>query len=180
MVSTSRKEVSVVPLLPLAMLLLVSAIWGLTWIAIKVGVEATPPLFFAATRFVAAGFILGLVFQHQIEWQRLASRFGKLVIVSALLTTFCYGPLFWGIRHTPSGLAAIINFSLMPVGLLTIGAAMRVEQFSIRKAAGVTLGIVGLIMLFVPEIGLGHSARASGMAAIALGTLSACLGTHSD
>ena len=46
-----------------ALLSVMSLIWGLTWIAIKLGVEETPPLFFAGTRFVAADFLLILIFR---------------------------------------------------------------------------------------------------------------------
>ena len=33
-------------------------VWGLTWIAMKIGVTAMPPIMFAALRFVAAGILL--------------------------------------------------------------------------------------------------------------------------
>ena len=35
--------------------------WGSIWVAIKVGVTAVPPLFFAGTRFIAAGALILLV-----------------------------------------------------------------------------------------------------------------------
>ncbi|WP_245445536.1 EamA family transporter [Rhizobium phaseoli] len=32
-------------------------VWGLTWIAVKLGVETVPPMMFAATRFMVAGAV---------------------------------------------------------------------------------------------------------------------------
>jgi hypothetical protein len=47
-------------------------VWGLTWIATKVGIGAIP-LLFAATRFMAAGMLVSLWMRREIhfsEWQR--------------------------------------------------------------------------------------------------------------
>ncbi len=153
------------------------AIWGLTWIAIKTGVESIPPVFFAATRFVAAGVLLLVIFHRQLSAAVKDMRFFRLLIVSLLLTTFCYAPLFWGIQRTPSGLAAIINLSLLPIGLLMIGAAFGVERAGRKELAGVALGLIGLFCLYWPELSAGNTTRAMGVLAIAFGTLSACLGS---
>ena len=36
----------------------ICVIWGATWIAMKFGIAAVPPLIFAGTRFIAAGLLL--------------------------------------------------------------------------------------------------------------------------
>jgi drug/metabolite transporter (DMT)-like permease len=48
-------------------------VWGLTWIATKVGVGTVPPLLFAATRFIAAGVLVSLWMCPEIHvsaWQK--------------------------------------------------------------------------------------------------------------
>jgi drug/metabolite transporter (DMT)-like permease len=40
--------------------LVLCLVWGLTWIATKVGIGTVPPLLFAATRFIAAGVLVSL------------------------------------------------------------------------------------------------------------------------
>ncbi|MCY4245462.1 MAG: EamA family transporter [Gammaproteobacteria bacterium] len=35
--------------------------WGSTWVAIKVGVDEAPPLWFAGSRFVVAGVLILLL-----------------------------------------------------------------------------------------------------------------------
>jgi drug/metabolite transporter (DMT)-like permease len=162
---------------PLLILLSMSAIWGLTWIAVKTGVEAVPPIFLAATRFVVAGTVLLVIFRKEIDLPAWPGRWLKMAIVALFLGTFCYGGLFWGMQFTPSGIAAIINLSLIPVGLLVIGALFRAEALGLMKIVGVLVGVAGLILMFAPEAASGGAASAAGITAITLATLSACLGS---
>jgi drug/metabolite transporter (DMT)-like permease len=74
--------------------LVISLIWGLTWIAIKVGIEATPPLFFAAARFVAAGGLLLLVMYRRIDWRGIVRHWKAVLAIAALMTTLAYGLAF--------------------------------------------------------------------------------------
>lgn len=162
---------------PLLILVSMSAIWGLTWIAVKTGIEAVPPIFLAASRFVVAGTILLVIFRKEIDLRAWRDRWLKIVIVALFLGTLCYGGLFWGIQFTPSGIAAIINLSLIPVGLLVIGAIFRAEAPGPMKIVGVLVGIAGLTLMFAPEIARGGAAPVAGIAAIILATLAACLGS---
>lgn len=66
---------------PMAIFLIVSIIWGLTWIAIKIGVEATPPLFFAAIRFIAAGGLLLALMYRRVDWRALRREWRAAIAV---------------------------------------------------------------------------------------------------
>lgn len=162
---------------PFAILMLMSVIWGLTWIAVKTGVDALPPVFFAATRFLAAGVILLTIFRKEIDLTKWRERALKMAIVAFFIGTVCYGGLFWGMQYTPSGVAAVINLSLIPIGLLVIGAAFRAETLGLAKSIGVVVGVAGVIVMFIPELHGGEPASAAGIIAISLATLSACLGS---
>lgn len=153
-------------------------IWGLTWIAMKIGVTAMPPVMFAALRFVAAGILL-------LGWQaakggRFAVRRGdwlRLLAASLLIITFCYAPLFWGIARVASGLAATVNLALVPVGLFLLGLAYGEERFSRRQVAALTVGLVGLALLFAPKIAADARAELAGIVAVILGTFAYCWGS---
>ena len=159
-----------------------SLIWGLTWIAIKTGVGAVPPLFFAGTRFVAAGLLL-------LAWSRIAGGaagvrksvqredWPKLLVATLLMIVATYALLFWGTRHVASGLASVINLALTPVALFGIGLAYREERFSSRRALAIAIGIVGLAVLFRPTGSGRDSAELWGMAAIIGGTVAYCWGS---
>jgi drug/metabolite transporter (DMT)-like permease len=162
---------------PLVIFLIISLIWGLTWIAIKIGVEATPPFFFAAIRFIAAGALLLAILGKRVDWSGLRREWRAVLGVSMLMTTFSYGPTFWGTQGTASGLAAVINMSTTPLLLFLIGVALKVERFERRKIVGVLVGIVGLVLLFWPELRSGAHTEAWSLAALLTGTFVYCLGS---
>jgi drug/metabolite transporter (DMT)-like permease len=106
----------------------------------------------------------------------------RLVVAALLINTACYGCLFWGMRSVPTGLSAVLNLSLTPVGLFAIGLAAHEETVSARKLGGVVLGILGLVLLFLPRLaehgGFPAAQRMTlaGMTAIVAGTLAFCWG----
>ncbi|HSD75298.1 MAG TPA: EamA family transporter [Steroidobacteraceae bacterium] len=162
---------------PLVIFLIISLIWGLTWIAIKIGVEATPPFFFAAVRFIAAGGLLLALLGTRVDWAGLRREWRAVLAVSMLMATFSYGPTFWGMQGTASGLAAVVNMSMTPLTLFIIGVALGAERFERRKLAGVLIGIAGLVLLFWPELQSGTHTEALSLAALLTGTLVYCLGS---
>lgn len=154
-------------------------IWGMTWIAIKTGVEAVPPVFFAGTRFIAAGTLM-------LAWHRL--RGGSIalprrdwpqqVVLAVLMIAATYGFLFWGMQHVSSGLSAVVNLALIPISLFAIGLAYGAERYSHRRAASVVLGVIGLVVLFQPAGGArSDPLEPWGLAAIVAGTLAYCWGS---
>lgn len=135
-----------------ALFALVCLIWGATWVAVKVGTEAVPPVFFAGTRFTVAGVTLLTALQWQGTIGRIARPdLPRLAAVTLLMISATYALLFWGAQFVSSGLAAILDLALMPVALLAISALLGEERFSPPRAVGVALGVAGLIMLFGPQ-----------------------------
>jgi drug/metabolite transporter (DMT)-like permease len=140
--------------MPLAGLFtLMCLIWGATWLAMKLGVASVSPIFFAGTRFVVAGLVLLLFAWSRGETRRLdRPEIGRLVLVQLLMVVLTYAPLFWGIRHVPSGLTAVLDLALMPVSLLGFGIALGEEHWSLGRAAALGFGFAGLAVLFGPQI----------------------------
>lgn len=164
---------------PRLLFLAMCLIWGMTWIAIKTGVEALPPVFFAGTRFFAAGLLM-------LGWRRLrGGRIGlpredwpRLLLLAVLMVVATYALLFWGMGHVASGLAAVTNLALVPIALLAIGLGYGEERYSHRRLAAIGLGAVGLVVLFQPALGdPGDPLAPLGMAAIVVGTLAYCWGS---
>ena len=73
-----------------------ATIWGLTWIAIKTGVEALPPFLFASTRLLAAGTFLLLLARLRGAMLSMSGSHGRVVAAAILVNTVAYGSLFWG------------------------------------------------------------------------------------
>jgi drug/metabolite transporter (DMT)-like permease len=133
--------------------LVLCLVWGLTWIATKVGIGVVPPLLFAATRFIAAGMLVSLWMWQEIhfsEWQK--KDVIRLFAASLLMVTLTYGPLFWGMRYVSSGTAGVLEMSLTPIALLGFGIALGQERWSWVNVVATALGITGLCILFAPSI----------------------------
>ena len=149
-------------------------VWGLTWMAAKWALQVAPPVFVAGLRLVGACACF-LVWCLLARLSFAAPRVGRLLAASLLLNTACYSLLFWGVAHTPTGLAAIVNLSLIPVLSMLVGALYGEETISVRRLAAVALGAVGLTVL-VSARGQTASTDESriglGLAAIVAATLS--------
>jgi len=128
-------------------------VWGSTWIAMKVGVEAVPPVLFAGTRFIGAGTLL-LAWAH-LRGERILVRredWLRFAAVTVLMTALSYALIFWGAVHVSSGLAAVIDLSFLPIALLGIAVALGEERFDMRRALAIGLGVAGLVILFAPRV----------------------------
>ena len=153
-------------------------IWGLTWLPTKEASEAVPPIFLAATRFLlVAPCFLAIAVTQGLPLG--SGRFGRIVLASLLITTGCYGFLFWGVARAPSGISAIVNLSLMPVFLVVIGTLYGQERITMRRAAAIGLGILGVVLLFSDRTGAvqGGAMSTSGLIAVAIGTVSYAWGS---
>ncbi|GMR24676.1 MAG: DMT family transporter [Acidobacteriota bacterium] len=155
-----------------------ATIWGLTWIAIKTGVDALPPFLFASTRLLAAGTFLLLLARLRGATLSMNGSLGRVVAAAILVNTVTYGTLFWGMQHIPSGLSSIVNLALIPVGLFTIGLAAGEETYSRRKVGAIALGVSGLVVLFLPKLSFeGDGLALFAMVALVVGTLAYCWGS---
>jgi drug/metabolite transporter (DMT)-like permease len=119
----------------------------------KFGVATVPPVFFGGTRFVAAGAAMLLLgWAHgEFRWLRRAE-IGRLVVLQILMVVLTYGPLFWAIRHVPSGLTAVLDLALMPVSLVAFGILLGEERWTVPRVLALCCGFVGLAVLFGPQI----------------------------
>jgi drug/metabolite transporter (DMT)-like permease len=137
----------------IGLFVLMCLIWGATWLAMKLGVDTVPAVFFGGTRFVVAGLLLLLLAWFRGEIRRLSrAETGRLALVQLLMVVLTYGPLFWGIRHVPSGLTAVLDLALMPVSLLVFGIALGEERWSTTRAVALGFGFAGLGVLFGPQV----------------------------
>ncbi len=163
----------------------VCLVWGTTWIAVKVGIAAVPPVFFVGVRFMVAGAILLGFLRCRGSLERIArADWPRLMTVTLLLIAVTHAFMFWGAQFVTSGLAAILDLAFVPVALLAMGALLGEERFSPARAAGVALGVVGILVLFGPQAlasnGPGKSAGTAmwlaGGGAIVLSAFTAGLG----
>ena len=134
---------------------LLAAVWGSAFMAIKAGLEFFPPVLFAAIRYDVAGAImLAYAALATDRWRPRTRAEWKLVVVGGVLLIAAYHTfLFIGEQGTTSAAAAVI-VSLSPV--LTTGFARGLlpdERLTPVGVAGLLLGLVGVAILVRPEPG---------------------------
>jgi drug/metabolite transporter (DMT)-like permease len=127
--------------------LLMSLIWGVTWIATKAGLSAVPPLFFGAVRYILVSAVLVVAIGN------LRQTFGggralRIVVTGTLVIVGTYGLLYWGMQFVPSGVAGVVNMSMNPVFLFAFAILLGQEQPTWRHGIALVLGIAGVLVLF--------------------------------
>src|SRR6202789_3508386 len=132
---------------------LVYLFWGSTYLAIDIGVQTIPPALLCAVRFSIAGVVMLVVCAltgHKVLYSprqiALAAVVGLLLLMGGNLT-LCYAEL-----TVSSGLAALI-IAVTPLWVLVLDSLLLGHhRISGRGKAGLALGIVGLFVLFWPEL----------------------------
>ena len=163
---------------PLWLFALLCLLWGTGWLAVKLSLASAPPFAFAAARSLLAGALMAALVGPRDLVALVRAAPGRLLATALLTNTLTYAGLYWGTAHVSTGLAAIVNNALMPLGLFAFGLALGEERYSRRRLAGIVLGALGLALLFARRSGA--SVDAAGIAAVAAGTLAYCLGSVSS
>ena len=154
-----------------------SLVWGATWIATKAGLAVVPPLFFGAVRYILVSAVI-LVVVRGLRGVFGRGRAPRLVVTSLLVVVGTYGLLYWGMQFVASGVAGVVNMSMNPVCLFGFAILLGQERPSWRHALALGLGIAGLVILFSGKADVsGTTAELWGAAALVAAALSYCLGS---
>ncbi len=128
-------------------LVVLSAVWGSTWMAIRVLVTTVPPMRSASLRFLLASVILLPI----IQWKRLRWPTGRglraTLVLSLSMIAVPSALTFWSEQRLSSGLTALI-FGAMPLltAFLTPWMAGRSVPRTAWQAMIVGLGGLGLVV----------------------------------
>ena len=147
--------------LPFLVWCLLSAIWGSTWLFIKIGVADLPPFGFAGIRFVIASLALWLLLHGSgRKLPRDRASWVLILVTGLIMITLQYGLIFWAEVHVSSGLTAII-YTVMPLcGMVYAHFLVPGESMSVTKTVGVLLGIAGVALVFSDQLSLSSSKAA--------------------
>ncbi|MFO7696277.1 MAG: DMT family transporter [Anaerolineae bacterium] len=151
------------------LLFLLGAIWGASFLLIKIGIAEIAPMTFALLRIAIGAVTTALVLA--IGRQRLPRErrtWGHLAVMGLLGIGIPYAAISWGTQYIPSSLSAILN-GMMPIFTFLVVVIMGSERFTLRRLVGVILGFAGTAVLVLPQL------TAGGLQASVLGSLAVIL-----
>ncbi|RAP75861.1 DMT family transporter [Paenibacillus montanisoli] len=157
--------------------LIVCLIFGTTFLAIKIGVDASaPPFFSAGVRFFAAGLILFLwmVWRKKARWSILLRK--EMLLTGIGLTFGTFSTLYWAEQYVSSGIAAVLSATgpMMILVLQTIALRKLPDK---RAFVGCFIGFAGVILLLLPSLTVSASKWwVIGSIAILVGEFCYCAG----
>lgn len=131
----------------LGVLLLLGAVWGASFLFIKIGVSELAPVSLVALRVgTAALLLLGLLFARGLRLPRSWRLWGHFVFTGFVGLVVPYMLITWGEQSIPSGMAAILNATTPLFTLLLAYVWTREEALSGLRLLGVAIGFAGVVV----------------------------------
>jgi drug/metabolite transporter (DMT)-like permease len=128
-------------------LLVLGAIWGSSYLFIKVGVRDLSPAALIELRLACATPLLVLVAVQRSGWGALRAAWRPGVVLGIVNAAIPFTLIAWGEKHVDSGTAAIANSSV-PIFVAVLAVwFVPSERSTGWRLVGVALGLVGVAVL---------------------------------
>jgi O-acetylserine/cysteine efflux transporter len=154
--------------------LILCAIWGSTWIFIKVGLKDLPPITFAAARFLlGVGLLFIIINVQKIPLPRTAKEWKLIALTGVLQFSINYSMVFWSEQYITSGLAAVLQATITVFGLILAWIFLPSERMTAVKIFAVCLGIVGVGIVFYDQLKVQSVMAFAGCVCVVIGSYAA-------
>lgn len=130
----------------LVKLVFLSAIWGGSFIFLRVAVPELGPMLTALVRTTVAGAALmafALATGVTMEWRRNLKPFAIVGLFAGVLPFTCFS---FAALHLPAAHSAVLN-ATAPLFGAAFSVAWLAERLTLRKVVGLLLGITGVVIL---------------------------------
>jgi drug/metabolite transporter (DMT)-like permease len=158
------------------LLVALGAVWGSSFMLIKLALETIPPLTVATGRVAVGALALVLVVAVQRQaWPTTARPWLLLAVMGVLGNVIPFSLINWGETRIDSGLAAIL-MSTVPLATIVLAPLfVRDEPITLGKIAGVVLGMLGVVVLIGPGALTGSHGALLGQIAVTAAAVSYAL-----
>ena len=133
------------------MLLTLAAVWGASYLFIKVAVDEIEPAPMMAVRaLLAAAVLLGYVvwrFGRARAFAELAAAWRHCAVLGVFNAALPFWLIAWGEQHIDSGLAAVVQASVPIFNALLVLRFLPHERLSRTRALGLAIGIAGVAVV---------------------------------
>ncbi|MBD2110680.1 MULTISPECIES: DMT family transporter [Cyanophyceae] len=130
----------------LAELLLLAALWGGSFLFMRVAVPVLGPLWLIEIRVVLAGCALLPVVVHLNLWPELRQRWRALLVIGSINSAIPFVLLAFASLSLPAGLTSTLN-STAPLFGTVVAAVWLQEALTLTRWIGFGLGFVGVVIL---------------------------------
>lgn len=136
-----------------ALLILLSLIWGSSFIANEIALTHFAP--FTVVAFRVSGGALALMPVLFILRQKLPRGlpvWGLLLFIGAFNNALPFSLIVWGQQHIDAGLASVINATTPIMTVVIAHFLTHDEKMNRRKLVGIAMGFLGIMVLFNPGV----------------------------
>lgn len=153
-------------------ILLLAAIWGPSFLFIKVAVQDIPPVTMVMARVALASLTLFLIIRAQ---GRKLPPLGRVWFHFAFMGFFAHALPFvlfsWGELHVDSALASILNGTTPLFTVILAHFLVADDRMTPLKLAGTLLGFAGLVALVAPSLLAGVQVETWGLLGMAVAAI---------
>jgi drug/metabolite transporter (DMT)-like permease len=156
-------------------ILLLSALWGASFMFLRVASPALGPWVLAGLRVALATLTLAVIMRalrHDWPWRQ----WRELLLLGFLTVAAPFVLFSWAALHLPAGYSALLNTTAVLFGTLS-AAWMKEDTLTVRKLLGCLVGFVGVGLIV--RLGPIEPSTTTLAAALACVAASACYGIAS-
>ncbi len=127
------------------------AIWGSTFLVIRIGNDSLPPLWAASVRLMLAVVLLTALASRTAGGLPRGAALRSAMVFGMLAFGFGFCLLYWGEQGAPSGLSAVM-YGLVPVTTALIASALGLERLKLLKLLAALVALAGVATLFSGQL----------------------------
>jgi drug/metabolite transporter (DMT)-like permease len=155
---------------PFVRLLGLGAVWGTSFLLIKIALEGLPPLGIALGRCLAGALTLwAFVLLRNRAVPRDPRVWARMTFVALVANALPFALFAWGELHVTSGVAGVYN-ATTPLFTLAIAIAfLPAERATAERLLGILVGFAGIVVVLGPWRGVGENSVLGQLACLAAG-----------
>ncbi len=135
----------------LAELILLAALWGSSFLFMRIGSPEFGPILFMALRTVIASFLLYPLMHLKKQHHSLKGRWGKMFVLGTLNTAIPFAFFGYAILHLSAGITSVLNATTPMFGALVAYFWLK-DKLSVSASLGLALGFAGVYFLMSDKL----------------------------
>ncbi|WP_430392376.1 DMT family transporter [Dyella sp. 20L07] len=155
----------------IAALLLLGAIWGASFLFMRMGADQFGGMALAGMRAIGAAICSAPLLLSRQRLAEMGRHWRPIAIVGLANSALPFVLFSYAAQSLPAGVSAISD-AIAPLLVALSGWMLFSEKLNATQASGLMIGFTGVIWLVAGTVGFGHGATASGWA------MAACVGAN--